>query len=31
MLKLQIFAKFLAAVADETGVEASVITSGAAA
>jgi len=28
MLKLQIFAKFLAAVADETGVEASVIVSG---
>lgn len=28
MLKLQIFAKFLAAVADETGVEASVIASG---
>lgn len=28
MLKLHIFAKFLAAVADETGVEASVIASG---
>ena len=28
MLKLQIFAKILAAVADETGVEASVIASG---
>ncbi len=28
MLKLQIFAKFLAAVAEETGVEASIIASG---